>query len=186
MHTIAESDTTSELPEYPMNVIETQTSQPFSVEIQLNKKPVTMEIDTGASLSIMSKHTYQSAWPTESNAPPLQPSSAKLHTYTGESITVLSSINVNVIFWDYNTLLELLIVKGNDLTLMGQNWLLTSLVSTGSDCIVLVLHDYNSQMDSILTKHADLFKPGIGKVEGIQAKLYLSPTWSQSSTRNNW
>jgi hypothetical protein len=58
-HTIAESDSTK-LPEHPMYAIETNSAQPMSVEVKLNEVPVTMEIDTGASLSIMSKHTYQS------------------------------------------------------------------------------------------------------------------------------
>lgn len=95
----------------------------MSVELKLNEVPVTMEIDTGASLSIMSKHTYQSTWPRESDTPPLQPSSAKLRTYTGESITVLISIDINVTFHDCAALLDLLIVEGDGSILMGWNWL---------------------------------------------------------------
>ena len=45
-----------------------------------------MEIDTGATLAVMSKRIYYATWPTEVGAPSLQPSSMKLRTYTGESI----------------------------------------------------------------------------------------------------
>ena len=71
----------------------------------------------------MSKHTYQSTWSREFDAPLLQPSSAELHTYTGGSITVLRSINVNVTFRDCAASLELLIIEGEGPTLMDRNWL---------------------------------------------------------------
>jgi hypothetical protein len=45
--------------------------------------------------------------------------------------------------------------------------------------------DDNTQVDSILAKHADLLKPGLGKVEGIQAKLYLSPMSNLSFAEND-
>ena len=70
-----------------------------------------MEIDTGASLSIISEKTYHSLWTTESQ-PKLQPSTVKLHTYTKEAITVLGSITVEVCYKDQTKTLSLLVVTG--------------------------------------------------------------------------
>ena len=54
-HTVAEADV-SQQPEYHMYTI---AEQLISVEMLLNDTPVTMEIDTGATLSIMSKQPGQ-------------------------------------------------------------------------------------------------------------------------------
>ena len=35
--------------------------------------------------------------------------------------------------------------------------------------------DDTSKIDNILTRHANLFKPGLGKVGGVTAKFYLKP-----------
>ena len=32
-----------------------------------------------------------------------------------------------------------------------------------------------SNLEALLVKYDDLFKPGLGKVEGVAAKLYLKP-----------
>ena len=44
-----------------------------------------MEIDTGATFSVMSESTFKSLWKGES-APPVRDSVEKLCTFTGESI----------------------------------------------------------------------------------------------------
>ncbi len=51
-----------------------------------------MEIDTGASLSIMSEEEFQNLWPER----PLSPSDLTLHSYSGECIPVVGSVDVIV------------------------------------------------------------------------------------------
>ena len=45
--------------EYPMFIVDSPPSQPISVPVCLNGTPIDMEMDTGATVSIMSKRTYQ-------------------------------------------------------------------------------------------------------------------------------
>ena len=73
---------------YNLFAIGSQSATPIQVEVTINQKLLTMEIDTGASYSLISEHTYQSIWP-EKDGPMLQESSVKLHTYTGEQVTVV-------------------------------------------------------------------------------------------------
>ena len=69
-----------------------------------------MEVDTEASLFLMSEKTYLSVW-TDSNRPPLQPTSTCLQIYTGEIIQVLGSHQVEVLHYSQTKQLSLLVVK---------------------------------------------------------------------------
>ena len=65
-----------------------------------------MELDTGASLSIMSKNTFRKHWPSR----PLESTTRKLTTYTGETIDVLGTAQVQVTHGENSAELELMIV----------------------------------------------------------------------------
>ena len=49
-----------------------------------------MEIDTGASLSIISEQTKEKLWPSKR----LLPTTAKLRTYSGEELPVIDTMKV--------------------------------------------------------------------------------------------
>ena len=51
---------------YKMFNLQGTQGKPFIVPVQLNGCTLEMEIDTGASLSIISEQTYKSLWSTES------------------------------------------------------------------------------------------------------------------------
>ena len=63
---------------------------PFRVSLMLDKLTVSMEIDTGATYSLVSETTYQELWPDRG----LDKSIVKLCTYSGEALEVLGSIPV--------------------------------------------------------------------------------------------
>ena len=44
--------------ENALNHIRTESGQPYKVDLQINRKPLTMEVDTGASMSLMSEETF--------------------------------------------------------------------------------------------------------------------------------
>ena len=86
----------------------TKRPQPIEVTVTLNNSPTTMQVDTGATLSIMSEKTYHMLWKTDAR-PALLPSSARLSTYTGEQISVLGAITVDVSYQHQQCQLQLLI-----------------------------------------------------------------------------
>ena len=67
--------------DYPLFTLPS-TSKPIMVTVQANKVDIVMELDTGASLFLLSESTYSSVCNT---LPPLSPSHVTLTTYTGES-----------------------------------------------------------------------------------------------------
>ena len=79
-----------------------------------------MELDTGASLSVISEMTYQ-IW--DGRGPPLQPTDVRLKTYTGETLQVKGKINVHVQYEGQEEALSLLVVAGAGPSLLGRDWL---------------------------------------------------------------
>ena len=72
----------SDQEDYPLFTLPS-AGKPIVVSVSVNKVDLSMELDTGASLSIMSQDTYSSL---SSTLPPLSPSHVILTTYTGEKI----------------------------------------------------------------------------------------------------
>ena len=64
------------------------TSRPLQTTIRVNGTPVEMEIDTGASASIVREETFNKIQEGQSKLE-LKPVAVRLQTYTGEPIPVL-------------------------------------------------------------------------------------------------
>ena len=70
------------------------TSRSMNVQLQINGTPLSMEIDTGAAVSIISEQTQRNLFPDVT----LQHSRIKLRTYTGEPMPVLGEMTVDVTY----------------------------------------------------------------------------------------
>ena len=114
-HPLPREDSDQE--DYPLFTLPS-AGKPIVITVSVNKVDLPMELDTGASLSIMSKDTYSSL---SSTLPPLSPSHVILTTYTGEKITPVGAIDVDVCYQSQTATLPLVIVPGNGPTLMGRN-----------------------------------------------------------------
>ena len=77
--------------------IGSQTSPPYEVVVNLNQKPVTMEIDTGAAVSIMLNKTKKALFPSEVLSKP----TLNLRTFTSEPIPVIGQLTVEVCYGAY-------------------------------------------------------------------------------------
>ena len=77
-----------------------------------------MEVDTGASVSIMAENLFYKLWPRRS----LRETAIRLQTYSKEPIVVLGTTDVQVAYEDQVVILPL-IVRGEGPTLLGRNWL---------------------------------------------------------------
>ncbi|ORU94825.1 MAG: hypothetical protein A6F71_09745 [Cycloclasticus sp. symbiont of Poecilosclerida sp. M] len=133
------------------------------VSIKMDGVPVAMEFDTGAALSLINRETYQRISPLNQ----LQPARVQLKTYTGESIRILGTVTVQV----EGQQLLIHVVDGEGPNLLGRDWIGKLNVSVNHH----VGACNHSGVDELLTKHAVLFKPDLGKIKGFQAKLYVCP-----------
>ena len=78
---------------YALNALRSKT-EPIAIHLTINDRDLEMELDTGASVTIMSERTYRSLWPVD--PPPLAPSSMALKTYMGGRMQVRGCTQVRV------------------------------------------------------------------------------------------
>ena len=85
----AEEDISDSSDCYQLSTLQAEAqTKPLTMTVKANNCDLKMEVDTGASLQVISEATYQSLLAAESK-PPLKPTDIKLHTYTKESLQVL-------------------------------------------------------------------------------------------------
>ena len=152
---------------YTMFPVSLSRQDPIQITINVDNCPLTMELDTGASLSIISEKVYK----TLPSAPKLQPTSAQLRTYTGESIKVLGYISVKVCHNSQEKCVPLLVVSGEGPSLLGRDWLEQLKLDWTSVCH---LHS-EASVEDILARHRDVFNDELGTVQGITVKLHINP-----------
>ena len=100
--------------------MEDETAEPaILIHIKMNGSKIPIELDTGATLSVMSEETWKEACPTTT----LRQSSGGLSTYSGEPLTVLGKAMVDVEYEGQTEGLPLHIIKGSGPSLFGRNWL---------------------------------------------------------------
>ena len=86
--TVAECEVSSDSPSsnYELySVINKLSDSAYKTDIIMDQQPISMEIDTGAAVSIMNKSVFEKHYAGK-KVPDLVPSQEVLHTYTGETI----------------------------------------------------------------------------------------------------
>ena len=155
--------------EYEMYHLHAKKSRPFIVELSVSGSVLEMEVDTGATRSIISKTTYEGLWCTD-EAPLLQPSQARLKTYTGEEINVAGGIKVEVVYQKQKAILPLLVVAGEGPSLLGRDWL--QHIRFDWSCVNSV-STADAAAQEVCDRHPDLFKEELGELNGTTAKIYI-------------
>ena len=89
------------------------------VPVKVNGENFSIELDTGASVSIMTEEAWRRRFPKV----PLEESQIKFKTYTGEALEIIGQALVEETYQDKTTKLPLQILKGNGPSLFGRNWL---------------------------------------------------------------
>ena len=154
---------------YNLFAIKSQAATPIQVNLTVNQKPMTMELDTGASYSLISEQVYKTTW-AEAEAPSLEQSDVKLHTYTGEQVIVVGTIAVTVSYDTQVVELPLLVVKGEGPSLFGRNWLSMIKLNWGA------INQVTTQVyKKVLDKYPEVFKDELGTLQGTRAKIHVDP-----------
>lgn len=147
---------------YMYNVEDSQT--PIVTEVNIDGVKLLMEVDSGASRSIISESTYHKLWPIP---PSLHPTNVKLVTVTREELKVLGLIHVRVILGDKEAQCDLLVVSGKTPSLLGRSWFKALGISVSGLC-------WSEDMIVPLKQEfPELFKDGLGEYKGPEVSLHL-------------
>ena len=95
--------------------------QPYQVVINMNDKPVIMEIDTGTAVSIT--YVKQIAVKSLFLTTTLQEAAVSLRTYMAREMLLLGQLTVNIRHGNYSGTHTLYVVKRNELCLLGRDCL---------------------------------------------------------------
>ena len=169
---VLESEThspTSEQETYTLFPVNSQRASPIEVSVTVDGVPMTMELDTGAAVSVISEHTYHSTWPHD--RPALQPSSTKLRTYSGEELEVIGSISIQVNYEDQLEELPLLVIRGTGASLLGRNWLQKIRLNWQG------IHQLQQTpaLQETLQRYAEVFENELGEIKGMEARIDVNP-----------
>ena len=95
------------------NVIGQPRAEPIYTTLKVNGHELTMEVDTGASVSVISQVPVHKLWSSE-GAPALIEPNIRLRTYTGECIPLPSAIDVDIEYHRQKAQVTLLVVEGEE------------------------------------------------------------------------
>ena len=142
----------------------------MQVHLIMNSVPVSMELDTGAAISLINSATYHRI-AQASQLNPLQKSQVTLKTYTGETINTLGWTIAQVKCGEKEVTLPIHVVEGDGPNLLGRDWITTFKGCVSSLCNVVSTS--NADLDQVLSKHTAVFTNELGALKGFKAKLYV-------------
>ena len=117
IRSVQEEESESSEEDVGLKTIRCEQGKPM--DLYLNGKPLTMELDTGAAFSLVSTKVLENLLPESE----LRPATTQLRTYSGERIEVLGQVEVDVGYATQQATLPLYVVNGTGPSLFGRNWL---------------------------------------------------------------
>ncbi|MCY3927857.1 MAG: retroviral-like aspartic protease family protein [Acidobacteria bacterium] len=161
---------TEDSTDYSMYNLTGASVKPLKVIVRVNNVELDMEVDTGASVSIISEETYNRLWP-EGQKPSLQESNITLRTYSGEQIAVKGALEVGVQYEDQTARLQLAVATGRGPSLLGRDWLSKIRLNWTELCTNHAC--YSLSLQDILDRNSSVFSPELGTLKGVTATIQL-------------
>ena len=158
-------ETVEQLDMFNLYKLEGSRVKPLFVNVNIEGKTIQMEVDTGASMSVISEKIFQKCIPELT----IQPSNLKLKTFTWEIITPFGSAYVNVELDKQKYTLPLTIVPGDSPSLLGRDWL--KLIRLDWPSLFQVKHSYNTNLQQILGQHTVVFEETMGLLKDFRVNI---------------
>ena len=150
----------------PVHKITAGSTYPITVELEIQGKPVVMEVDTGTAVSVISETTYKELFPNLT----LKEVPMGLKTYAGERIPVLGEVVVEVSYHEQNHQLSLVVVKGKGHNLFGRDWLMHFKLDWKTIGLT-TLENAKARVDVLLKKYEEVFSSSRGAMKHFSVKL---------------
>ncbi|XP_068250757.1 uncharacterized protein [Palaemon carinicauda] len=145
------------------------------VKVKLNGIPIDMELNTGASVSLISEEFYAKHLKNTV----LQSSDIVLKTMTGEKIEVVGICYITMEVHGHRMEeVPLYVVQGNGTALFGRDWLHFAKFDW-KKLAVNHLHSgilKTSKLEELLRKYGDVFDGELGTAKNIKAHIHMNYT----------
>ena len=143
---------------------DTKKVAPLLCEVVVNGQMILFEIDTGSPYTFMSHETLTKLPSSQK----LEKKNISVKSFTGHSVHVLGVLNTDVTYKDKHVHAEILVTEHKH-NLLGRDLI---------DKLELLTVRYVGEIDDdklgqVIAKHPRLFGDGVGKLEGVQAKVHV-------------
>ena len=149
---------------YTLFHVKSGPNPPMTVTLVIDDVEMEMEVDTGASLSLIPASKFEKCWPGKA----LRPSSTKLRTYTGELLDIKGEIDVTVEYGQKSYNLALIVVNAAGPSLFGRDWLRQIKLDWAQIHAVRAV-----DVNDLLHRHETVFREELGCLQGTVAKLHV-------------
>ena len=156
---------------YELYNMNTKSSHPpITVNISIDETEVNMEVDTGASATLITKSTMEKVWPVKK--PTLCTENNLLRTYTGEIVPICGTTVMNLQYRDSRAALTVMVVDSDGPNILGRDGI-TALKLQWSN-----IHQLQElvTLDTVLDKHSAVFGDDLGAIDGVQASFNIDPS----------
>ena len=151
-----------------VHIVGKSSTRPIRVEVQINGKPLLMEVDTGAAVSLISYKKLKQVLPRVV----IKKTNVVLRTYTSEVIPVRGEVQVNVSYGEQKKLLTLYVTKQEGPCLMGREWL-TSIRLDWKTTGLASINSSQTRLHQLLKRYDEVFQDDLGTMKTIKAELKL-------------
>ena len=148
---------------FAVKVAEGAAESAIMLEPEVDDVTLPMELDTGASVSLISQKVWKEYLPKAE----LQKSDTLLKTYTGEKLHVLGELQVLVKYNGQEQQLPLLVVAERGPSLWGRNWLAAIQLNWAH------IKQVRTELDTLLETYSEVFRKELGTLQGIEVKLVV-------------
>ena len=141
----------------------------------VNSKPVSMEIDTGASISLINHETFVKL---HGNRTRINPTSSRIRTYTGEIVKPKGSMEVQVEYSGQKTRRKIIVVDGNCSNLSGRNILRKIKLNWNELFNTNQVKEYivdDLKLNNVLLQQKNVFNSELGTLKNVEVKLKTKP-----------
>ena len=146
-------------------------ADPIVLDVLLNTVRVPMELDTGATCTLIPRSQYERLWPVTSERPVLGSSSVALNAYGGIPLKIAGEIDVAARLENGSEVssARVVVVDGEGPCLLGRD-LIRRLGLLKS------IHKVTVSADSIRQEFPELFSEGLGCYRGRQFTIEVDPS----------
>ena len=165
----ADPDSTGDEESLSLHTVGGGTTPPIEIPLVINDSPVTMELDTGVAVTIMSEKHFREIFDDTS----LRKSELLLKTYSGDRLTVLGTMDAVVQYEQQTRELPLTVVRGHGSSLLGRDWLQHLTLNWRK--INAVSKHAERSVEYLVDKYGELFLDELGTIKSFQAELRVEP-----------